>query len=71
MAVKKADYPLEKITLKLRKGDFKWLQHMYPDSGAAKVIREMIIERRKWAEARAEQRLSSIPDLKLNLEDVT
>jgi hypothetical protein len=67
MTVRKEEYPLEKITLKLREGDFKWLQHMYPQLGAAKVVREIIIAHRKRSEAKAEQRSSG---LKLRIEEV-
>jgi hypothetical protein len=70
MTVRKEDYPLEKITLKLREGDFKWLQDMFPENGAAKTIRKIIIAYRKGVEAKAEQRQPRLSELKINLEEV-
>lgn len=54
--LRKEEYPLEKITLLLREGDFKWLQDMHPRSGAAKIVRELIIGHRERVEAKVEQR---------------
>lgn len=61
--LRKEEYPLEKVTLWLREGDFKWLQEVHPRSGAAKVVRHLIIQHRKRVEAKVEQR-------KLALEEV-
>lgn len=33
---------LEKVTLKLRKGDFARLRECYPEAGASKVVRLMV-----------------------------
>lgn len=52
--IRKEAYPLEKITLKLRKGDFKWLQDMHPELGAAKVVRQLIITHIKRVEAKTQ-----------------
>ena len=60
MAVRKESYPLEKITLKLRQGDFKWLQDMHPNLGAAKVVRELIIVHRKRVEAKITPKLEEV-----------
>lgn len=54
--LRKEGYPLEKVTLLLREGDFKWLQNMHPERGAAKVVRNLIIMHRERVEAKAEQR---------------
>lgn len=40
---KKEDYPLEKVTLNLRKGDFSRLRDLHGRLGAGKVIRELVI----------------------------
>jgi hypothetical protein len=50
VSVRREIYPLEKITLKLRKGDFQWLQDMHPKHGAAKAVRNLIIEHRERVE---------------------
>ena len=70
MTVRKEEYPLEKITLKLREGDFKWLQDMFPQIGAAKAVRTLIITYRKGVEDKAQKRQPSPSELKLNLEEV-
>lgn len=57
---RKEAYPLEKVTLNLRKGDFAKLQVMHGRLGAGKVIRELTIGHIKRVEDRVEQRLGSV-----------
>ena len=66
MAKRKEDYPLEKVTLNLREGDWDWLKAMHGRLGASKVIRELVIGHRKRSEELAAQR---IPQLELDLGD--
>lgn len=40
---RKEPYPLEKVTLNLRQGDFNRLQVLHGRIGAGKFIREMVI----------------------------
>lgn len=40
---RKSDYPLEKQTLNLRKGDFARLQELHPQLGAGRVVRELVV----------------------------
>lgn len=40
---RKEAYPLEKVTLNLREGDFGRLQVLHGRLGAGKVIRELVI----------------------------
>ena len=40
---RKEDYPLEKVTLNLRWGDFGLLQKLYPRLGAGRIIRALVI----------------------------
>jgi hypothetical protein len=40
---RKEDYPLEKVTLNLRDGDFSRLRHLHGRLGAGKVVRELVI----------------------------
>jgi hypothetical protein len=65
MALRKESYPLEKVILNLRKGDFKWLQYMYPKEGAAKQIRKIVIAHRE----RVEKKLAQRAEIKLNIEE--
>lgn len=60
--LRKEEYPLEKITVMLREGDFKWLQEVHPRLGAAKVVRYLIIKHRERVEARAEQRIARLEE---------
>lgn len=57
---RKEAYPLEKVTLNLRKGDFAKLQVMHGRLGAGKVIRELTIGHIKRVEDEVEKRLGSI-----------
>jgi len=71
MAVRKEEYPLEKVILNLRKGDFKWLQYMHPKEGAAKQIRKIVIRYRERVEKKIEERQAASKDeLELNLEEI-
>ena len=40
---RKEPYPLEKVTLNLRKGDFERLRVLHGRLGAGKVIREIVM----------------------------
>lgn len=40
---RKQDYPLQKVTLNLRAGDFEILQQLHGRLGAGRVIRELVI----------------------------
>jgi hypothetical protein len=40
---RKAPYPLQKVTLNLRRGDFDRLRVLHGRRGAGKVIRELVI----------------------------
>lgn len=40
---RKAPYPLERVTLNLREGDFRRLQILHGRDGAGKIIRDMVI----------------------------
>ena len=39
---RKADYPLQKVTLNLFEGDWDFLQATYPRIGASRVIRDLV-----------------------------
>lgn len=54
---RKEPYPLEKVTLNLRKGDFGKLQVLHGRLGAGKVIREMVIGHINRVEEQAAARL--------------
>lgn len=58
---KKSDEPLAKHTLHLYRGDFAELQEMYPDVGAAGVIRTLVRKHIK------EQRPKMEPKFKVKL----
>jgi len=63
MTARKEAYPLQKVTLNLREGDWEWLRQMHGSLGAGKVIRELVMGHR----ARTENRITTQP---LNLRDV-
>lgn len=42
MAKRREDFPLEKVTLNLYKGEFQQLQHLFPRIGSGKVIRTLV-----------------------------
>jgi len=56
MTVRKKSYPLQKVTLNLRKGDFDWLRAMHGALGASEVIRELVMVHRSKVENVAAQR---------------
>lgn len=63
------DYPLQKVTLNLRLGDWGWLRTMHGRAGASKVIREMVkghVERSKMAA----QQARTDPQLNLPLDAI-
>lgn len=68
---RKEDYPLQKVTLNLRDGDWEWLRTMHGRLGAAKVIRELVIGHRKRAEELAAQRAATLGQLVLPIADLT
>jgi hypothetical protein len=59
---KKESYPLQKVTLNLREGDWEWLKAMHGKIGASKVIREIIIAHCERAKSAAQQ---SVKDIQL------
>jgi len=60
MTVRKEEYPLQKVTLNLRDGDWNWLKEMHGQLGASKVIRELVMGHRKRSEERAARRHASL-----------
>lgn len=65
MARRKADYPLQKVTLYLREGDMGWLQEVHGRKGASKVIRDLVMGHRE----RVEKMLAArAPQLELDFE---
>lgn len=70
---RKEDYPLEKVTLNLRKGDFAKLQVMHGRLGAGKVIRELTIGHIERVEAKVEEKLGSVESpsiIPIDLENI-
>lgn len=62
-------FPLQKVTLNLRLGDWEWLRMMHGRAGASKVIRDMVmghVERSKMAA----QQLRTDPQLNLPLDAI-
>jgi len=57
MTARKETYPLQKVTLNLREGDWEWLRQMHGNLGAGKVIRELVMGHR----ARTENRVTTPP----------
>jgi hypothetical protein len=47
---KKSDYPLQKVTLNLRRGDFDYLQRLHGREGASKAVRSLVIDYIRKAE---------------------
>lgn len=72
MAVRKEAYPLEKVTLNLRQGDWEWLRTVHGKKGASKVIRELVKVHRERSEELAAQRVDNSAEhqLKLPMEDI-
>lgn len=52
---RKADYPLQKVTLNLREGDFGRMQLLHGRTGAGKVIRYLVMGHLKRVDARVAQ----------------
>jgi hypothetical protein len=69
MSVKKEEYPLERVCVNLREGDWEWLKQMHGRIAAGKVVRELVMKHRRKTEAIAEQKNPST-HLNLNLEGV-
>ena len=67
MARRKADYPLQKVTLYLREGDMNWLQEMHGRKGASKVIRDLVMGHRERVEKLITERA---PQLQLDFGDI-
>jgi hypothetical protein len=60
---RKEDYPLEKVTLNLRDGDFDRLRELHGRLGAGKVIRGLVMGHIKRVEEKmAQQRVSIVPE---------
>lgn len=64
---RKEDYPLEKVTLNLRDGDFGRLRSLHGRMGAGKVVRELVMGHLNRVDAKlAESEIPSppiIPDI--------
>jgi hypothetical protein len=56
---RKEAYPLEKVTLNLREGDFDRLQILHGRLGAGKVIRELVIRHIKRVDNHVSQAVPS------------
>lgn len=52
---RKMEYPLEKVTLNLRDGDFERLQHLHGRLGAGRVIRQLVINHLRRVDDRVAQ----------------
>lgn len=57
---RKENYPLQKVTLNLRKGDWDYLRTVHGRLGASKVIREIVIGHCERAKESAAQRAKDI-----------
>lgn len=58
--VRRLPFPIQKVTLNLREGDWDWLIMMHGRKGASKVIRDIVIghvERSRSAAAQRADRL--------------
>lgn len=67
---RKEAYPLEKVTLNLRQGDFARLQVIHGRLGAGKVIREMVIGHIKRVDEAVAQKLPIMASPPLSPGDV-
>ena len=67
---RKEAYPLEKVTLNLREGDFGRLQVLHGRLGAGKVIRELVIGHIKRVEEHVAQAVPSHATALLPAEDL-
>lgn len=64
---RKEDQPIKKVTLNLYDGDFEFLQDTYRETGAAKIVRELVRAHRR----RIEAQLGPVPEqLNLPLENL-
>jgi len=62
-------YPLQKVTLNLRLGDWEWLRIMHGRAGASKIIREMVIGHVERSRLLAEQARTD-PQMDLPLDAI-
>jgi hypothetical protein len=69
MQKKEEAIPLRRVCINLRKGDYEWLQSTH-DQSPSETIRKIIIGFRRKVEAKAAQRMPSIHDIDLDMEDV-
>jgi hypothetical protein len=69
MQKKTETVPLRRVCINLRDGDYEWLQRTH-DKSPSETIRKIVIGFRKKVEAKAEQRMPSIHDIELDMEDV-
>lgn len=63
---RKETYPLEKVTLNLRQGDFERLRVLHGKLGAGKIVRELVMGHLKRVDELVAQRSGQ---LNLPLED--
>jgi hypothetical protein len=54
---RKEDYPIEKVTLNLRHGDFERLRVLHGRIGAGKVVRELVIKHLKRVDEHVAQKV--------------
>jgi hypothetical protein len=68
---RKEDYPLQKVTLNLRDGDFEYLRDLHGKVGAGKIIRNLVIKHIKTVQEKValEEHLST-DNVKIE-EDIT
>jgi len=66
---RKEPYPLEKITLNLREGDFEQLRSLHGRMGAGKIVRDMVIAHLKRVEEHMLQTRGEL-DQQLKMEDL-
>jgi len=66
MAKRKADRPIQKVTLNLYDGDFAKLGELYPELGASRVIRELVSAHVRKVEFKAELLLPPVPEIHLD-----
>jgi len=64
---RKETYPLQKVTLNLREGDFERLRSLHGRLGAGKVIRELVMGHLKRVDETVAQRAPQ--QIELPLED--
>jgi hypothetical protein len=62
---RKENYPLQKVTLNLRAGDFERLRNLHGRLGAGKVVRELVMGHIKRVEEAVGQKISLTDQLEM------